>query len=281
MRLDQAIAHWAEAFRQMEIETAKLDARLIVQHALNLSDMDMLVQFDRHLSEQDQKVVAKLAERRLKREPVAHLLGYREFWGLNFAVSGDVLVPRADSETLIEAVLADIPDCKAPLKLVDIGTGSGCLLLALLSELPNAVGIGVDMSTSALNIARRNARNLNLTDRCLFVRGDFATAFAGSIDVLISNPPYLAEEEFGGLDVDVANYDPYSALVSGPSGLEAYEQILDQIGAWGRPLPSVYLEIGYQQGEALQALALCNKAVSVRIKQDLGGRDRVVTISYE
>ncbi len=281
MRLDQAIAHWAEKFRQIEIETAKLDARLIVQHALQLSDMDMLVQFDRYLNEHDMALVAELGERRLMREPVAHLLGCREFWGLNFAVSSDVLVPRADSETLVEAVLNGISDHQAPLRLLDVGTGSGCLLLALLSELPNAIGIGVDMSASALNMAGRNAQNLGLSERSLFVRGDFASAFTGSFDVVLSNPPYLAEEEFGGLEADVADYDPYSALVSGPSGLEAYEQILEQVGSWSSPLPSVYFEIGYRQGDALKALALHNDARSVEIKQDLGSRDRVVTIRFE
>lgn len=281
MRLDQAIAHWASRFRQIEIETPKLDARLIVQHALQLSDMDMLVQFDRQLTERDLSLVAELGKRRLQREPVAHLLGYREFWGLNFAVSSDVLVPRPDSETLIETILKDIKDYQAPLRLLDIGTGSGCLLLTLLSELPNAVGIGVDMSISALNMAARNAKNLGLSERSLFVRGDFASAFSGSFDVVLSNPPYLAEEEFSGLDADVADYDPYSALVSGPSGLEAYEQILEQVGAWPSPLPSVYFEIGYRQGEALKALALHNDASRVEIKQDLGGRDRVVTVRFE
>lgn len=281
MRLDQAIAHWASRFRQIEIETAKLDARLIVQHALGLSDMDMLVQFDRKLTEQDLALVSKLGERRLKREPVAHLLGYREFWGLNFAVSPDVLVPRADSETLVEAILDDIKDHQAPLRFLDIGTGSGCLLLALLSELPNAVGIGVDMSASALNMAARNAQNLGLSGRSLFVRCDFASAFSGSFDVVLSNPPYLAEEEFSALDADVADYDPYSALVSGPSGLEAYEKILEQVGSWSPPLPSVYFEIGYRQGEALKALALHIDASRVEIKQDLGNRDRVVTVRFE
>lgn len=281
MRLDQAIAHWASRFRQIEIETAKLDARLIVQHALGMSDMDMLVQFDRQLTEQDLVLVAELGERRLKREPVAHLLGYREFWGLNFAVSSDVLVPRADSETLVEVILDDIKDHQAPLKLLDIGTGSGCLLLALLSELPNAVGIGVDMSASALNMAGRNAQNLGLSERSLFIRGDFASAFSGSFDLVLSNPPYLAEEEFSRLDADVADYDPYSALVSGPSGLEAYEQVLEQVGSWPSPLPTVYFEIGYRQGEALKALALRSDASHVEIKQDLGSRDRVVTVRFE
>ncbi|MCV6574825.1 MAG: peptide chain release factor N(5)-glutamine methyltransferase [Cohaesibacter sp.] len=284
MRLDQMISHWAGTFRQNGIETAQLDARLIVQHALGLSDMDMLVQFDRVLSESEQASIAGLGARRLKREPVAHLVGKREFWGLDFAVNGDVLVPRPDSETLVQTVLSDISDPTAALTLLDIGTGSGCLLLSLLSELPKAHGIAVDKSPAALEMAQHNAKALGLWDRVSFVCGDYATAFlpsvAGKIDYVISNPPYLAEIEFAGLDADVANYDPYLALVSGSSGLEAYDSILASVATWPAPKPGVYFEIGHQQADALQQL-VCQHGGQVRaLEQDLGGRDRVVVVGF-
>ncbi|MCV6603582.1 MAG: peptide chain release factor N(5)-glutamine methyltransferase [Cohaesibacter sp.] len=284
MRLDQMIGHWAGTFRQSGIETAQLDARLIVKYALGLSDVDMLVQFDRILSESEQDNIACLGERRLKREPVAHLVGKREFWGLDFAVNGDVLVPRPDSETLVQAVLDDISDPRADLTLLDIGTGSGCLLLSLLSELPNAHGIAVDKSPAALEMAQQNAKALGLWDRVLFVCGDYATAFlpviAGKIDYVISNPPYLAEVEFAGLDADVANYDPYLALVSGASGLEAYDSILSSVVLWPAPKPGVYFEIGHQQAGDLQQLVWQYEGYVRALRQDLGGRDRVVVVGF-
>ena len=204
-RLDQMIALMAQHLSDAGIDTARLDARLLAGHALDLREMDMLLQFDRVVSEDEQHRVLALVERRLKREPVAHILGEREFWGLPFKVTADTLVPRPDSETLISAVLDHLSDDRsnAPLRIADIGTGSGCLLLSLLSELPHAFGLGIDISMAAIKVAQANACALRLADRCAFARGDYASAVAASVDILISNPPYLAEAEMADLDRDV------------------------------------------------------------------------------
>ena len=284
-RLDQMIALMAQHLSDAGIDTARLDARLLAGHALDLREMDMLLQFDRVVSEDEQRRVLALVERRLKREPVAHILGEREFWGLPFKVTADTLVPRPDSETLISAVLDHLSDDRsnAPLRIADIGTGSGCLLLSLLSELPHAFGLGIDISMAAIKVAQANASALRLADRCAFARGDYATAVAASVDILISNPPYLAEAEMADLDRDVADYDPKGALVSGPSGLEAYEALFVEMAA--RPeVPSLMaLEFGHQQARAVAALAQSSGLVArgnyrSSVLQDFGGRDRVLLL---
>ena len=281
MRLDQAIANLSRKLETAGIETASLDARLLVQHALGLDDTGMLLQFDKILDEQELRALAQLAVRRLDREPVAHILGYREFWGLPFKVTPDTLVPRPDSETLVEAVLSHIKDRNAPQTLADIGTGTGCLLLSLLNECPGMFGVGVDISQNAIQVAQLNASKLGLDKRCRFIRGDYASALGEGIDILISNPPYLAANEMDDLERDVARYDPYSALVSGQTGLEAYEAIFRKVRSW-RALPGLMaFEIGYRQATDLVDLATKVGLPKPSIIRDLGRNDRVLLFTSE
>ncbi|WP_316862818.1 peptide chain release factor N(5)-glutamine methyltransferase [uncultured Cohaesibacter sp.] len=280
MRLDQMIAKMAARLSNDGIDTAKLDARLLARHALGLSDVGLLSGFDRILDDRDIACLEVLMQRRLKREPVAHILGERDFWGLLFKVTKDTLVPRPDSETLVAGILDTINDHDASLTILDIGTGSGCLLLSLLSELPNAVGVGADISSPALAVAQQNAEALDLAGRACFVRGHYAEAFSGGIDILISNPPYLAAHEMDDLEVDVAQYDPAGALVSGESGLEAYQQIFSSVHEWDRIPGLMAFEFGHAQAQDVQELAKMTGLVaragsSGKILKDLGGRNRV------
>ncbi|WP_319412710.1 peptide chain release factor N(5)-glutamine methyltransferase [uncultured Cohaesibacter sp.] len=284
MRLDQMIARMSRALAEEGIKTARLDARLLACHGLALSDRDIILQFDRFLEEPECALLEGLLHRRLKREPIAHILGHREFWGLDFRVTADTLVPRPDSETLVAAVLDALADKSAVLRLVDIGTGSGCLLLSLLSELPHAHGIGVDISPAALDVAAQNAARLGLSSRASFLCGNYADALSGGMDILISNPPYLAAAEMEDLERDVADYDPPGALVSGPSGLEAYEALFAAILSWERKPALMAFEFGYRQADALLALVkACGLADAIkdqgRILQDLGGQNRVLLLN--
>ncbi len=281
MRVDQFVARTAKRLMDADIDTASLDARLLIQHGLGMSDQDMILQFDRQLSEEDQSDLEALISRRLSREPIAHIIGEREFWGLPFKVTQDTLVPRPDSETLIESVLNRISDKQGTLTLVDIGTGSGCLLLALLHELPNATGVGIDISAGALSVAHENASRLGLEDRCQFVCGDYASALDGRMDILISNPPYLAAGEFDGLAKDVAEYDPYNALVCGESGLESYRSIFASIQAWENKPELLALEIGYRQAVDLIGLSGGCGFPKPHVAKDLGGRDRVLVYDLD
>ena len=283
MRLDQKIAEIAKMLDEDGIATARLDARLLVCHGLGLSETDLILQFDRQISDQETGRIDDLVERRLRREPIAHILGVREFWGLPFHVTPDTLVPRPDSETLISGVLNSIQNTEAAYRIVDIGTGSGCLLLALLSELPNAFGVGVDISEAALAVARRNAQDLGFSERVSFVQGDYAHTVTPDIDILISNPPYLAASEVDDLEKDVAENDPHHALVSGKTGLEAYHSIFKTVGAWKTKPAVMAFEFGYRQAKDIcdlaQQYALSDDLASqMSVLTDLAGHERVLLV---
>nr|WP_319514342.1 peptide chain release factor N(5)-glutamine methyltransferase [uncultured Cohaesibacter sp.] len=283
MRLDQMIAGMSKALAQEGIETARLDARLLACHGLGLSETDIILQFDRALQSDEISLLNGLVERRLTREPIAHILGYREFWGLPFKVTADTLVPRPDSETLVAGVLDVVKSKQAPLSIVDVGTGTGCLLLSLLSELPNAFGVGSDISSAALAVAQQNALDLGFSERCAFLRASYAEAFCGGMDILISNPPYLAADELADIEKDVADYDPTNALVSGETGLEAYEALFSAIAAWDVKPSIMAFEFGYRQADAVRAVARKSGLTSAigeegHILKDLAGQNRILLL---
>lgn len=213
--------------------------------------------------------------RRASREPTAYILGRREFWSLDFEVSPAVLIPRPDSETLVETAL-ELFKQKPPQDLLDLGTGSGCLLIALLSEWPNARGTGLDISPAALAVARRNAERLGVSVRAQFQEGDFATLAGPAFDLVISNPPYVAAPVIATLDLDVRDYEPHLALDGGTNGLEPLTRIAAILPRILRPGAPFLCEIGYDQGQSARRI-LQNQGLKVtRIAKDLGRNDRVI-----
>ena len=215
--------------------------------------------------------------RRCTREPMSYILGVREFWSLDFAVTPAVLDPRPDSETLIEAALAELSDKSRPWRILDLGTGSGCLLLALLSELPNATGLGIDASRRALGVALANAARLGLAGRAQFAERDWTQGIKGMFDVIVANPPYIPSAEIDTLQAEVARHEPREALDGGPDGLDAYRVILP---ALTRPLAEdgiAVLEFGMGQAAAVAEMAQ-NAGFSVTIRRDWGGRERSLVL---
>jgi len=221
----RALADW---FARAGIDSAEADARLLIAHALDIERTTVMTHGERVLSDREIAAIDALAARRLGREPVARIIGSREFWSLSLIVTPDVLVPRPDTETVVEAAL-DITNREVThlesLRVLDIGTGSGALLLALLSELPNATGTGTDISTAALNIAHANAVRYGLESRCCFVACDTAAGVQGRFDLIVSNPPYVARGDIAALDGEVRDYDPAVALDGGDDGLRVYRSI--------------------------------------------------------
>lgn len=268
---------WREATRRLNdagIEGARLDARLLLEaafgwkpHALTLGtpavSAEGLARFEGFLN------------RRLVHEPVSRILGQRDFWSLPFRISPATLDPRPDSETLVQAVL-DRTEKNAPLRLLDLGTGSGCLLIALLTERPNAWGLGLDRAPDAVAMAQLNAAALGVSDRVAFVAGDWAEALAGRFDVILSNPPYIPLGDRAALAPDVRDYDPALALFGGADGLDPYRRFANTLQAFLAPGGLLALEIGWDQGEAVQALLQQAAWHSVACLPDLGGRDRVI-----
>lgn len=262
------------------IDSARLDARLLVGAALNLEPDALRLADDRALSDAERARIEALLARRIEsREPVSRILGWREFWSLEFRVTPDVLDPRPDSETLIEAALALFPNHAAPLRALDLGTGSGCLLLSTLHEYPNAAGIGVDASEKSLEVAAENASRLGFTARVRFVRGDWGRGLAERFDLVLCNPPYIAESERASLAPEVARHDPHGALFAGPDGLDAYRTILPDLARLLAPNGRALFEIGATQAQAVSEIARVAGLAIVEIMRDLAGRDRCVVLA--
>ncbi|WP_186390164.1 peptide chain release factor N(5)-glutamine methyltransferase [Stappia sp. TSB10P1A] len=273
----EARARLAEA----GVAAAALDARLLVAAAAGVEPAVPLTDPEREIGEAALALADSHIARRLAGEPVGRILGAREFWGLPFALSREVLEPRPDTERLVEAVLAWCDEGKGrdhPYRFADLGTGSGAIAVALLSELPKAVAVASDLAPGALATARDNARRNGVGARFLACRGDFAAMLAPGLDFLVSNPPYISLTEESGLSREVRQYDPHAALFAGEDGLDAYRAILPQARERLVRFAPVFLEIGASQALAVAALAQSAGFDDIAIFQDLAGCDRVLRL---
>jgi release factor glutamine methyltransferase len=253
-------------------DTARLDAEVLMAHALGVSRSDLLL---RHMAEPAPPAFAGLIERRAAHEPVAYIVGTQEFFGLSFQVSPAVLIPRADSEVLIEAALAAAP---VPRQVLDCGTGSGALLLAVLAHRPEARGLGIDRSEEALAIARDNAQRLGLGDRAAFLRADWtqpgwAEPLGAPFDLILANPPYVESE--AQLAPSVRDHEPAGALFSGPEGLDDYRVLVPQLPGLLAPGGAALVEIGATQAAEVLAIGAA-AGLAGRVHRDLAGRERTV-----
>jgi len=278
--VSEAIRLVADAFKLAGIDDAQVDARALISHALHLDRARLISESGRTLAAREIDAVSGLAARRLKREPVSRILGRREFWDLTLAVSPDVLVPRPETETVVEAALDFVARGgrrMAALRILDIGTGSGALLLALLQELPNASGVGTDISPAAIAVARGNAERNGLAARCAFVVGNVAGGVTGPFDLIVSNPPYIAHKEVATLMPEVRDYDPALALDGGADGLDAYRAIaraapqLLAAGGW------LIVELGIGQEPAVAALFTQAGLIVSPARADLEGMPRALS----
>lgn len=259
------------------VDTPRLDAILLLAEAATLSEDLIRSRPEMPLTHDAVVAFEAMLQRRLRREPVSKIIGRREFWSLEFRTSSDVLDPRGDSETLVAGVLAAIPDRRVSLRIVDFGTGSGCLLLSLLHELPNATGVGIDVSPPALSVAQDNAERLGLSSRCLFRLGSWGKGIEGTFDILISNPPYIESGVVPGLEPEVADYDPLLALDGGADGLDAYRALLPDLVRLATKDAFAALEVGMGQDVAVSHLLAGAGFGEIAVLPDLSGIGRVVT----
>ena len=277
----QAFVEATSAFRAARIETPELDARLLLCHAAGLTQEAFVAAPETPLSESAASRFDAMIARRLEGEPVSRIVGAKEFYGRTLAVDRHTLDPRADTETLIDAVLDTLGRGGRRgerLRILDLGTGTGCILLTLLAELPHAEGVGSDASEGALATARRNARDLGVGDRASFVAGDWFEPIEAKFDIVVSNPPYIVSAEIADLPREVG-YDPLLALDGGEDGLDAYRRIASGVGRVLNPGGLVFLEIGETQAEAVLGL-LRDSGLKIEagrsVWTDLGGRRRCV-----
>lgn len=257
------------------IDNPDLDARLLLQHVLNISQVELLMNLNRMLSEDEVKALHAAIARREKREPVSRIIGRRAFWKSEFKVTPQTLDPRPDSETLVEAALKNVT--APPARILDLGTGTGCLLLSLLIEWPNATGVGLDISEEAAGTARENARDLGLAMRAEFIATDWEKySTPQPFDLVVSNPPYIAAAEIPALAPEVAQYDPAAALAGGEDGLDCYRSITARLKNWLKPGGFALFEIGHTQAREVKSLLAGEGMDVLHTVPDLAGSDRVI-----
>lgn len=268
-----------EAFRRAGLDTPELDARILVGHALGLDHAQLAARAERLLDDREAGAIAALAAQRLAREPIARIVGLKEFWGLALAVSDATLVPRPETETVVEAALDLVERAgsrRRPVRIADLGTGTGAILLALISELPEAQGIGTDASAAALAVARGNATRLGLAVRASFVACDLGAALKGGFDLVVSNPPYVASGDIAGLEPE-ARCDPRLALDGGPDGLTCYRAIVADAPRLLAPAGHLVVELGIGQERAVAALMQNHGLAPLPVRCDLAGIPRALS----
>lgn len=297
----------ADILSRAGIDSAALDARLLIAHALGISRAEMLTQGERLLSADEAQRIGALIARRAAYEPVSRILGAREFWSLPFGLNEATLDPRPDSETLVEMALgmagsissgrseglrqAPLPDpphggegtaAGLPMRILDLGTGSGCLLLSLLHELPDACGIGIDIAPRAVEQAQVNAERLGLAERASFSVANWNHASLAELlhdaefDLIVSNPPYIPRSDLAGLMPDVRDYDPRAALDGGEDGLDPYRLLIPQLPALLAPNGCAVFEVGTGQAQTVADIFRQAGFRDVSIRRDFGGIDRCV-----
>lgn len=284
LTLRQAVAAAGRELRAADIEDPMLDARLLLAHAVGGDQLTLIRDGERQLNPAEAGVFAALIAGRVARKPVSRLLGRRAFWSLDLRLDASVLDPRPDSETAVTAALEHLRDTDGAYHIADFGTGSGCLLLALLMERPRAFGVGVDISPEAARIARRNADDLGLAARAHFLAGNWGTAIAATghlFDLIIANPPYIPTGDIPHLAPEVRNHDPHLALDGGGDGMAAYRALLPDLKRLLKPGGQAVLECGHDQAAALAALYQKAGMHIAGVHQDLAGRDRCIRVSNE
>ncbi|APH56412.1 Peptide release factor-glutamine N5-methyltransferase [Granulibacter bethesdensis] len=274
-----ALNRAASALAAAEVESPRAEARLMLGMLLGLDATGLLRDSEREVT---LPLLDEWIERRAKREPLAYILGVREFWGLSFAVTPDTLIPRPDTETLIEYALALRPPVQGGVRRVlDLGTGTGCLLLAALHEYRQATGLGIDRKQAVAALARRNAISLGVADRVAFCVGDWASCCADRFDLVLSNPPYIPDRDMAGLMADVRDYEPASALAAGERGMEAYRGIIPSLPDLLTPSGVAILELGIGQEAEVGALAAQAGLRVIGCRVDLGGIARALALGLD
>ena len=270
------LAAVAAALSEAGFEESRRVARRLIARALDLAPAALFGQPERALDKQQVDRVLLMLARMVEREPLSRILGRREFWGLEFALSADTLDPRPETEAVVEAVLRRVPNRVAPLRFLDLGTGTGCILLALLSEFPAAIGFGVDIAPGAAMTARRNAAALGLAERAHFLVGDWGGAVSSRFDVIVSNPPYITGASLADLPREVALYDPPRALDGGADGLSAYRSLAVDLFRLLGPRAVFACEVGLGQAPAVAAILQASGLAVDGCERDLAGIPRCV-----
>jgi release factor glutamine methyltransferase len=275
---NELLSQSVERLRMAKLDTPELDARVLLKYALKLSDAELIASADNVVSPDGVSALENMITRRVRGEPVARIIGHREFWGLSFELGLDTLVPRPDTETLVEAALAAFGRA-APATILDLGTGTGCLLLAALSEYPEATGVGVDLAPKAVEVAAANAERLGLSGRARFLVSDWDRKVEGAFDLVLSNPPYILEGDIETLAPEVRLHDPLLALDGGPDGLAAYRELAAAAARRLTPEGVLIAELGQgQEGDVVAIMEAAGLKADGPARPDLAGIPRALVV---
>ena len=268
-----------QSFTSSRMAEPKRETKRLVHEITGYGEEIFITQPDKNLTISEQKAIEQAAIRRLNGEPLSRIVGVREFWGLEFEVTPDTLDPRPDTETLVEVVLKSVTDKNAEVRILDLGTGTGCISIALLLELPNATAIAVDYSYEATQVAQQNAERHKMSNRLTVIQGSWMEALeASSFDLIVSNPPYIVESNIENLDIGVKNHDPILALSGGKNGLESYKKIISDLKIHLNHKNKAFLEIGVGQLKDLARLVDDSRLCLCDSTSDIAGIPRVVEI---
>ncbi len=273
--LGQWRREWLSQIRNAGILAPDSDIRDIICEGLGVSPTDIILMADAPVPEDQVRRLQDMVDRRVRGEPIDHIFGHRAFYGHRFEVRPDVLSPREDTEVLVEAVLTMFSDDRK-LSVLDLGVGSGAIIATLLKARTTWTGVGVDISKAALALSEINAQGLGVSDRLTLTHSDWFENVRGRYDIIISNPPYINDEDMKNLSHEVLGFDPENALAGGVDGLDAYRAIVQSAHQHLKPEGYIVFEIGYDQGETVPELLLSNGYHQVEVRQDLSGHDRVV-----
>ena len=275
MNYEQVLANATKILNSASIVSSKLDCEVLLSNVLKINRENMLVNLNKKINHQDFINFNKLINRRKKNEPVAYIVGYKEFWNKKFKVNSDVLIPRPDTEILVEEVIKSIPINRS-LNILDIGTGTGCVLLSILNERKKCYGIGLDISKKATNIAKHNAKIQQIKNRIKFINSSIDKFYVGKYDLIISNPPYIKTGDIKNLDKDVGFYEPEIALNGGRDGYSKIREVIYKSSVLIKKKGKLFLEIGYNQKKEVIRILKYNNFCINKVVKDLGKNNRCI-----
>ncbi len=275
MNYEQVLINATKILKNASIVSSKLDCELLLSNVLKIKRENMLVDLNKEINHQDFINFNKLINRRKKNEPVAYIVGYKEFWNKQYKVNSDVLIPRPDTEILVEEVIKSI-QINSSLNILDIGTGTGCVLLSILSERKKCYGIGLDISKKAINIAKHNAKIQQIKNRIKFINSSIDKFYVGKYDLIISNPPYIKTGDIKNLDKGVSFYEPEVALNGGQDGYSKIREVVYKSSVLIKKKGKLFLEIGYNQKNEVIRILNYNKFYINKIVKDLGKNNRCI-----
>ena len=275
MNYEQVLANATKILKNASILSSKLDCEVLLSNVLKIKRENLLVNLNKKINHQEFFNFNKLINRRKKNEPVAYIVGYKEFWNEKFKVNSNVLIPRPDTEILVEEVIKFI-QINSSLNILDIGTGTGCVILSVLNERKKCYGIGLDISKKAINIAKHNAKIQQLKNRIKFINSSIDKFCVGKYDLIISNPPYIKSGDIKDLDKGVSFYEPETALNGGCDGYSKIREIIYRSSALIKKKGKLFLEIGYNQKSEVIRILNCNKFYINKVVKDLGKNNRCI-----